>query len=68
MMTDAAGKVEWRKKNKIVWRKYPQQMADINFYCLNIIEQYNYNMSNVDIEDQFRGSYRINKWMRKRKW
>jgi len=43
-------------------------MAQISFYCLNVIEAYNYNMNNVDIVDQLRGSYRFDHWMRKQKW
>ena len=38
----------------------------IDFRCLNIMDEYNYNMNNVDIADQLRGSYRFGHWMRKK--
>ena len=57
-----------KKKGKKMWVKSEQRTTMINFHRLNLIEEYNYNMNSVDVVDQLRGSYRFDKWMRKRKW
>ena len=51
-----------------VFRKYLQRTLEINFYRVNMVDMYNYNMNNVDVSDQLRGYYRFDHWMRKRKW
>ena len=33
-----------------------------------VTDMYNNGMNNVDIADQLRGTYRLDRWMRKRKW
>ena len=56
------------EENRKLWRTDLQQMTHINFYHRNIMEQYIYNMNNFDIADKLRGSYQIDKLIRKRKW
>ena len=58
-MTNAAEKVEWIKKKRKVFRKDLQQIADTTFHRVNVIDMYNFNMNNVDVADQLRGSYRF---------
>ena len=57
MMTNATEKIEWIKKKQKVFRKDLQKTSEISFYRVNVIDQYNFNMNNVDVADQLRGSY-----------
>ena len=66
-MTNSDQKNEWLVKRRDVWKKNQKRIAKFDFFCLNIIGEYNYNMKNLDIDDQFIGSYRIEHWMGKRK-
>ena len=40
----------------------------LKFLRLNHIDQYNREMGNVDLADQLRGNYRLDKSVRNRKW
>jgi hypothetical protein len=68
ILSTAAECVEWIVKKRQVWSASIQQMAMMKYLCLNIIEDYNQHMNSMDIADQFRGNYRPDRWMRKRKW
>ena len=35
---------------------------------MNLIDNYNHTMGNVDVTDQLRGAYRLDHWVRNRKW
>ena len=64
-MTNTEPKIEWLKRKRYAWSKYQKPMSKINFHHINIIEEYNYNIKNVNIVDQSTGSYRFDHWMRK---
>ena len=51
-MTNEAPKNECLKKKICVCKKDQQIMAKIDFHNPNIIDEYNYNVNNVDIYDQ----------------
>ena len=51
-MNDTDTKIECLKKKIYVWRKYQNIMAKIDFTCINIIYEYNYNMNIVDIAEK----------------
>ena len=52
MLKNAYEKVEWIEKSRKIWRKDTQQLVDVMFHLLNIIDDYNFNMNNVDVVDQ----------------
>ena len=68
VLTNAIEQVKWIQKDRQLYDKTQNKKAPPPFYRINIIISYNYNMNNVDIADQLRGSYRWDHWMRKRKW
>ena len=61
-------KVEWIVKEKPVYNVDTQRTEMMRFLRLNQIDTYNHGMNDVDAADQLRGSYRMDHWMRKRKW
>ena len=61
-------KVEWIKKEKDVYNIETQQTEKMEFLRLNQIDTYNYGMGGVDIADQLRVFYRLDHWMRNKKW
>jgi len=68
LLSSASEKIYWKKINRKLWKSNENQMVDAPFFRLNVIDDYNHTMGNVDISDQLRGTYRWDKWMRKRKW
>ena len=68
MTTNADPKLEWLKKKRGVLKNDQKCVARIDFHHLNIIDEYNYNMNNMDISDHLRGSCRFDHWICKRKW
>lgn len=68
MLSNACKSVKWIEKKRKVWHKKKNVMVDISFFWLNVVDDYNMNMNNVDIEDHLRGNYRFDHWMCKRKW
>ena len=60
--------VQWIPKKRNIFDKVTMTTQEKTFLRLNINDFYNKEMGDVDIADQVRGSYRIDKWMRKYKW
>ena len=58
----------WVLKKRKVWSAIHQQIKEVGFLRLNLIDQYNSNMNSVDVADQLRNQYRPDHWMRNRKW
>ena len=58
----------WIEKVKKVFDKKEQRNVNMKFLRCNVTDEYNNGMNGVDVADQLRGSYRIDRWMRKRKW
>jgi hypothetical protein len=61
-------KLEWVVVEKKVYNVDTQKTEFIRFLRLNIIHKYNHTMGHVDVADQLRGSYRIDIYVRNRKW
>lgn len=45
-----------------------QQVVQVPFLRLNLIDFYNNNMGSVDVADQLRTFYRVDHWLRNRMW
>ncbi len=68
ILSTAAECGEWIVKEKKVWSNRIKKKVMMKYLRLNVIEDYNMNMNSTDIADQLRGSYRLDRWMRQRKW
>ena len=60
--------VMWLKQTKKVWNKRVKKMVEIEFWRLGVIQGYNKSMGWVDVADQLRNYYRMDKNMRNRKY
>jgi len=60
--------LKWIEKVKIVFDKKEEKRVQLRFLRCKVNDDYNNGMNGVDMADQLRGSYRIDRWMRKRKW
>ena len=67
-LSTACTSLHWKEKTKKVFSKDAGVMILMRFLRPNITDDYNHGMNNVDQADQLRGTYRFDRWMRKRKW
>jgi len=63
-----AESIEWKEKIREVWNKVARQMQPIKFLRVNVNDDYNNKMNAVDVADQLRNQYRMDHWLRNRKW
>ena len=63
-----SGRIEWIEVKKRVFNVDTNEWGEIKFLRMNFINNYNFTMGHVDVSDQLRGSYRIDRWVRNRKW
>jgi hypothetical protein len=61
-------KLKWVVVEKKVYNVDTQKTEYIRFLRLNVIHKYNHTMGHVDVANQLRGSYRIDIYVRNRKW
>ena len=55
-------------KEKAVFNVKMRKTETMRFLHLNQIDTYNYGIGNVDIADQLRLHYRMDHWLRNKKW
>ncbi len=67
-LSTACTSLQWKEKTKKVYDKEAGIKILMKFLRPQITDEYNYGMNNVDQADQLRGTYRFDRWMRKRKW
>ena len=67
-MTMVQDKVEWVKMRRKVYNKITRKPEMVQFWRLGVIDHYNKTMGHVDVADQLRNYYRIDKNMRNRKY
>ena len=60
--------IKWAEKEKMVYTVDTGKVEALKFLRLNRIGKYKSGMGNVDVADQIRGVYRLERWVRKRKW
>ena len=63
-----SGRIEWIEVKKRVFNVDTNEWGEIKFLRMNFINNYNFTMGHVDVSDQLRGSYRIDRWVRNSKW
>ena len=61
-------RIEWLEVKKKVWNVDTCEYEEIKLLRLNFINNYNFTMGHVDVADQLRGNYRMDRWVRNRKW
>lgn len=55
-------------KQRKVWSSLAKRVSQIDFFRLNVVEEYNNQMNHVNVSDQLQNQYRPDHWMRIRKW
>jgi len=60
--------ITWLSMQKKVYDPNLKKLEKLTFLRTNAQDDYNNNMNGVDIADQFRGHYRMDKWCRNNKW
>ena len=60
--------IKWVLKERNVYNVDSGMMEKLYFLRMNHIDCYNHTMGNVDVADQLRGVYRLDYWVRNRKW
>ena len=68
VISNACLNVTWVEKKRKVYHPEDNSMVDCPFHRLNLIDFYNNNMGSVDMADQLRLQYRVDHWLRNRKW
>ena len=63
-----SGRIEWIEVKKKVYNVESEKYEEVKFLRMNFINNYNFTMGHVDVSDQLRGSYRIDRWVRNKKW
>ena len=66
-MTNHFEDIKWKKAKKI-WSKELCKNIDLNFLRLKFIDDYNYNINNVNIADQLSQIYSFKHCLRQKKW
>jgi len=64
----SCSELKWLEKVKLVFDKKEEKRVQMRFLRCKVNDDYNNGMNGVDMTDQLRGSYQINRWMHKQKW
>ena len=59
--------IKWKKLERKVYNVDTNRVEALIFFRLNRIDTYNHGMGNVDLADQLRGVYCLDRWVRNRK-
>ena len=67
-LTMSCDSIAWVEKKRNVWNPIARKMDEVKYLRVNINNDYNYKMNNVDIADQLRNNYKMDRWLRQKKW
>ena len=67
-LSTACTSLLWKEKTKKIFDKDAGIKILLIFLCPQVMDEYNYGMSNVDQIDQHKSSYRFDHWMQRHKW
>jgi hypothetical protein len=67
-LTTCAEHLQWIEKSKNVFNPAEGHCTLMRFLRPKVTDDYNMGMNGVDVADQLRNQYRVDHWMRKRKW
>lgn len=67
-LSTCAQNLRWVEKTKRVFNPAEGHSIMMRFLRPKLTDDYNMGMNGVDVADQLRNQYRIDHWMRKRKW
>ena len=56
-----SGSIQWVEKEKMVYNVDIGKVEDLKFLSLNQIDNYNNGMGDVDVANQLRGVYRLDR-------
>jgi len=65
MVSEEVKRIE---KEKEVYNVDTDEIEYVKYLRMGFIDTYNKTMGDVDLSDQLRGSYRLDRWARNRKW
>ena len=60
--------IQWVDKETMVYNFDTGKVEAFKLFRLNQIDRYRNGMGDVDVADQLRGVYRLDRWVRNRKW
>jgi hypothetical protein len=60
--------IKWIEKYRLVYDPEQAKMVGMKYLRLNMNDDYNNDMGHVDVADQLRGNYRMDRWIRQYKW
>ena len=60
--------IKWVVLTRLVFNLETMKEEKMLFLCLNLNDDYNNSMGHVDVSDQLRNQYRMDHWLRMRKW
>ena len=64
----ASEEIKWITKKRDVYDSHNHTQATMEFRHTNLQEEYNYGMNKIDLGDQLRNYYRMDRWKRQFKW
>jgi hypothetical protein len=59
-----AENIDWIEKCRLVFDAEAAKMMELNYLRLNMVDEYNMDMGHVDLADQLRGNYQMDRWQR----
>ena len=68
MISHSTPSVTWVALSKIIYNHKEKETVNFNFLRFNILNEYNFEMNDNDVADQYRLVYRIQRFHHNQKW